>query len=64
VHGNNNNNKIAIQIEVDIDPPSILGPNENQLSPEELERLGLPSTHVHYVNKQQQQVSVTLESIN
>ena len=40
---------INIHIEVDIDPPA----EQPQLSPEELQSLGLPVTHVHYdVNKQ------------
>ena len=36
---------MSIQIEVDIDPPP-RGPNDP--SDEELERLGLPTHHVHY----------------
>lgn len=42
---------INIHIEVDIDPPK---DNNDQLSADELTRLGLPVTHVHYsnVNKQ------------
>ena len=37
---------INIHIEVDIDPPK-----DQHLSPEELQRLGLPPNHVHYINK-------------
>ena len=41
---------INIHIEVDIDPPANEQP---QLSPEELQSLGLPTNHVHFdVNKQ------------
>ena len=40
---------INIHIEVDIDPPKAVTA-EDQLSPVELESLGLPSTHVHYSN--------------
>ena len=37
---------INIHIEVDIDPPK----DQQKLSPEELQRLGLPPNHVHYEN--------------
>ena len=37
---------INIHIEVDIDPPK----DQQKLSPEELQRLGLPPNHVHYDN--------------
>ena len=44
-----NSSPINIHIEVDIDPPA----EQPQLSPEELQSLGLPATHVHYdINKQ------------
>ena len=36
---------IAIQIEVDIEPPE---EEANGLSKEQLEKLGLPSHHIHY----------------
>ena len=38
---------INIHIEVDIDPPKAVTA-EDQLSPDELENLGLPATHVHF----------------
>ena len=44
-NNNNNNEGINIQIEVDIEPPVDEADN---LSSAELERLGLPSHHIHY----------------
>jgi hypothetical protein len=47
---------LAIQIEVDIDPPPS-GPGG--LSDEKLEKLGLPTHHVHFTAASSQQVKTS-----
>ena len=49
---------INIHIEVDIDPPPVSNDQQPQLSPEELQSLGLPTNHVHFdVNNNNKQLT-------